>query len=83
MTHDQAHRIPPVPSNVRWPGDDGVRIKEYPDGSTVIYKVDPGYDQPGPPRRSDISWQRFIEGFIVFAAIVLFVFLASLVGVGS
>ena len=46
-------------------------------------RIDPRYDQPGPIRRGDLSWQRMAEAFVVFAAIVLFVFLFSLVEVSS
>lgn len=46
-------------------------------------RTDPGYDHPGPIRRSDLSLVVIVQGFVVFAAIVLFCFLASLVEVGS
>lgn len=77
MSRDQAHRIPPVPSNATFPCPCGCD-KRWP-----VYwdRTDPGYDQPGPPRRSDLSWQLVIEGAVVFAVIVLFVVLASLVAV--
>lgn len=66
-----------LPSNVRHPV-----IGETPDFG-VQYRTDPGYDQPGPPRRSDFSLVVIVQGFVVFVAIVLFCFLASLVEVGS
>lgn len=50
---------------------------------TIPGRTDPGYDQPGPPRRSDLSLVVIVQGFVVFVAIVLFCFLASLVEVGS
>lgn len=36
-------------------------------------------DAPGPPRRSDFSVIVLVQGAVVFAAIVMFVVLASLV----
>lgn len=42
MNRDQAHRIPPVKGS---PMANGYQYD----------RLDPGYDQPGPPRRSDFS----------------------------
>lgn len=35
-------------------------------------------NEPGPIRRSDISWQAVVEAFVVFCAVALVVFLMSL-----
>ena len=74
MSADQAHRVPPVPSNATRKSVPYVRDYFHPD---------PGYDQPGPPRRSDFSLVVIVQGFVVFVAIVMFCVLASLVEVGS
>jgi len=65
-----AHRIVPPPSNLR---RDPVEERRAWD------RLDPGYDRPGPIRRSDLSWQLVAEAVAVFGAIVMFVILASLV----
>ncbi len=67
----QAHRIPPAPSNL---SHRDLVWREY-------VRTDPLYDQPGPPRRSDISWQLVIEGLLVFIAISMFVIGFSLIAV--
>ena len=70
------HRVTPLPSNVRYPG--------YSEAwDRFVDRTDPGYDQPGPPRRSDLSLVVIVQAFVVFVAIVLFCVLASLVEVGS
>jgi hypothetical protein len=66
-----AHPIPPAPSNLR----------RGPIETRDLWRPDPGYDQPGPIRRGELSWQRVAEAFVVFVAIVMFCFLASLVEV--
>lgn len=71
---DQAHRIVPPPSNLRYPPHPDETLREW-------MRLDAAYDQPGPPRRSDLSWQLVIEGAVVFVAICVFVVLASLVAV--
>lgn len=73
------HRVTPLPSSVDWQYQDmNGMVDIYP---APVYH-DPGYDQPGPPRRSDFSVKAVATGFIMFVAIVLFCFLASLVEVG-
>ncbi len=45
--------------------------------------LDPGYDVPGPIRRDELSWQLVAEAVVVFVAICLIAFLASLTAVGQ
>ena len=75
MTRHQAHRVPPVPSNAR---RDPIASSPYRD---EWLHVDPGYDQPGPPRRSDLSWQSIIELVVLMAGIIVIVGLCSLAAV--
>ena len=84
-----AHPIVPPPSNLRVPtveakNTHGETFRFYVDWDARSYeyeRLDPGYDQPGPIRRGELSWRLVAEAFVVFMAIVMFVFLASLVEV--
>ena len=81
MTRDQAHRIPPVPSNATKRALEAARRGDLRPEHIRDMALDPGYDQPGPPRRSDLSWQSIIELVVLMAGIIVIVGLCSLVAV--
>ena len=66
-----AHPVAPVPTNVRY----GRTYHAAPP------RIDPGYDQPGPIRRGDLSWALVAQGVVVALGVFLFIVLASIVAV--
>jgi hypothetical protein len=70
----QAHRIPPAPSNLRH-YDENLRHRDIP------CRLDPGYDQPGPIRRGELSWALVIQAVVVALGIFLFIVLVSIVAI--
>ena len=67
----QAHRIPPAPTNLRH--------SDLP--ARPWMQADPGYDQPGPIRRGELSWALVIQAVVVALGVGLFIVLASIVAV--
>ena len=64
----QAHRIPPAPSSLT---RRDLPVQEW-------MRADPGYDQPGPIRRGELSWALVIQAVVVALGIGLFIVLASI-----
>ncbi len=67
----QAHRIPPAPSNLK--------RSDLPWPSREWYFTDPGYDQPGPIRRGELSWALVLQAVVVALGVFLFIVLISIV----
>ncbi len=67
----QAHPIPPAPSSLT---RRDLPVQEW-------HYTDPGYDQPGPIRRGELSWALVIQAVVVALGVGLFIVLASIVAV--
>ena len=68
----QAHRIPPAPSRLTRGGV--IETRPW-------MQSDPGYDQPGPIRRGELSWALVLQAVVVALGVGLFIVLASIVAV--